>query len=106
MAQHYIYDSKGRVDKILDDKEYGDYQQWGCYKNIILVIVAAIITYVALNEDNDADPKKHDNVETPSKTTKSVPSVVSEPGKEVVAPIKEESADVPIEPTIEDSCFF
>ena len=35
MAQHIIRDSKGRVEKILNDQEYAEYEKRGCYSNII-----------------------------------------------------------------------
>ena len=46
MAQHIIRDSKGRVDKILNDKEYAEYQKWGCYAKTILFILVCIIAII------------------------------------------------------------
>ena len=57
MAQHIIRDSKGRVDKILNDKEYAEYQKNGCYAKLIgFVIVAAIILFNV--GDCEGDKKK------------------------------------------------
>lgn len=55
MAQHIIRDSKGRVEKILDDKEYAEYQKHGCYGTLI---VGAIIGIIILFNVNDCEGDK------------------------------------------------
>lgn len=50
MAQHYIYDSKGRISKVLNDKEYAEHQKTEARENkrvgcIVLIIFAIICVF-------------------------------------------------------------
>ena len=45
MAQHIIRDSKGRVEKILNDKEYAEHQRNGCYTTLIVGAIIGIIIF-------------------------------------------------------------
>lgn len=54
MAQHIIRDSKGRVEKILNDKEYAEHQKTGCLTKIFLFIIFIIIVIaLAINSENN-----------------------------------------------------
>ena len=48
MTQHIIRDSKGRVEKILNDQEYAEYEKRGCYSNIIFwgVLIIGIFALI------------------------------------------------------------
>ena len=54
MAQHIIRDSKGRVEKILNDQEYAEYEKRGCYSNIIFwgVLIIGIFALIYFHEKN------------------------------------------------------
>ena len=53
MAQYIIRDSKGRVEKILNDKEYAEHQKTGCLTKIFLFIISIIVVIaIAINGDN------------------------------------------------------
>lgn len=59
MAQHIIRDSKGRIDKILNDQEYAEHQKQGCYAKLIffgIAFIGAII--LAIVGDCEGDKKK------------------------------------------------
>lgn len=54
MAQYIIRDSKGRVEKILNDKEYAEHQKTGCLTKIFLFIISIIVVIaIAINGDNN-----------------------------------------------------
>lgn len=53
MAQHIIRSSKGRVEKILNDKEYAEHQKIGCLTKIFLFIIFIIVIALAINSENN-----------------------------------------------------
>ena len=54
MAQHIIRDSKGRVEKILNDKEYAEHQNKGClFKIFLFIIFIIIVIALAINSENN-----------------------------------------------------
>ena len=54
MAQHIIRDSKGRVEKILNDQEYAEHQKIGCFTKIFLFIFfIMVVIAIAINGDNN-----------------------------------------------------
>ena len=54
MAQHIIRDSKGRVEKILNDKEYAEHQNKGClFKIFLFIIFIIIVIALAINGENN-----------------------------------------------------
>ena len=54
MAQHIIRDSKGRVEKILNDKEYEEHQNKGClFKIFLFIIFIIIVIALAINGENN-----------------------------------------------------
>ena len=62
MAQHFIYDSKGRVTEIQNDEEYyRSHGRFGCFNNVgtaivfIILIVAVIIASLSGNEEGVSD---------------------------------------------------
>lgn len=66
MAQHIIRDSKGRVEKILDDKEYAKYNnKQGCYSIIIASFIIISLVY-AYNSDKDTPSKSKSEVSSES----------------------------------------
>ena len=82
MAQHIIRDSKGRVEKILNDKEYAEHQNQGCLFKIFLFIISIIVVIaIAINGDNNdgkggsdkiekAVPKEHSQLEVTTPQSK------------------------------------
>ena len=48
MAQYIIRDSKGRAERILNDKEYAEHQKVGCISKLFLLIISAIITVLVI----------------------------------------------------------
>ena len=60
MAQHIIRDSKGRIDKILNDQEYAEHQKIGCYVKLIVYGILIIVAIILFNVvDCEGDKKKH-----------------------------------------------
>lgn len=90
MAQHIIRDSKGRVEKILDDKEYAEYQKWGCYTKIILFIIVSIIAIIFFVSKDDSSKDKG-RIETSSQKMDSGTATSKEAQTESVHPLEDES---------------
>lgn len=90
MAQHIIRDSKGRVEKILDDKEYAEYQKWGCYAKTILFILVCIIAIIFW-ATNDGGSKDKGRTETSSQLMDSGAASSEETQTETAPPLDEES---------------
>lgn len=90
MAQHIIRDSKGRVDKILNDKEYAEYQKWGCYAKTILFILVCIIAIIFW-ATNDGGSKDKGRIETSSQKMDSGTATSKEAQTESVHPLEDES---------------
>ncbi len=90
MAQHIIRDSKGRVEKILDDKEYAEYQKWGCYTKTILFILVCIIAIIFWS-NNDGGSKDKGRTETSSQVMDSGAASSEETQTESAPPLENES---------------
>ncbi len=88
MAQHIIRDSKGRVEKILDDREYAEYQKWGCYtKTILFACILAIIVWAT----KDGGSKEKGRTVTSSQVINSGAASSKEAQTETVPAMEEES---------------
>lgn len=133
MAQHIIRDSKGRVEKILNDKEYAEHQNKGCLLKIFLFIIFIIVVIaLAINSENNegkggseknekAVPKESSQLEvstTQSKDQKEAanskeqqPSVETTPlleadiesSSESVEAVERESQDIDVSSMTDDS---
>ena len=54
MAFHVIRDEKGRMEKILDDKEYDSYQmRKGCFQFLFFVAIVGLIIYGSAKQKSD-----------------------------------------------------
>ena len=54
MAFHVIRDEKGRMEKILDDKEYDSYQmRKGCFQFLFFVAFVVLIIYGSATQESD-----------------------------------------------------
>lgn len=54
MAFHVIRDEKGRMEKILDDKEYDSYQKRkGCFQFLFFVAIVGLIIYGSAKQKSD-----------------------------------------------------
>ena len=54
MALHIIRDEKGRMEKILDDKEYDSYQKRkGCFQFLFFVAIFGLIIYGSAKQKSD-----------------------------------------------------
>lgn len=64
MAQHIIRDSKGRVEKILNDKEYAEHQNQGClFKIFLFIIFIIIVIALAINNENNEGKAGSEKIE-------------------------------------------
>ena len=54
MALHVIRDKEGRMEKILDDKEYDSYQKRkGCFQFLFFVAIFGLIIYGSAKQKSD-----------------------------------------------------
>lgn len=54
MAFHVIRDEKGRMEKILDDKEYDSYQKRkGCFQFLFFIAIVGLIIYGSAKQKSD-----------------------------------------------------
>ena len=54
MALHIIRDKEGRMEKILDDKEYDSYQKRkGCFQFLFFVAIFGLIIYGSAKQKSD-----------------------------------------------------
>ena len=54
MALHIIRDKEGRMEKILDDKEYDSYQmRKGCFQFLFFVAIVGLIIYGSAKQKSD-----------------------------------------------------
>ena len=67
MAHHIIRDSKGRIDKILNDQEYAEHQKQRCYANLIFYGIVIIVAIILLNVV-DCEGDKKENTTSKDKT--------------------------------------
>lgn len=58
MALHVIRDEKGRIEKILDDKEYDRHQaRKGCFQFLFFVAIVGLIIYGSATQESDGPSK-------------------------------------------------
>ena len=58
MALHVIRDEKGRMEKILDDKEYDRHQaRKGCFQFLFFVAIVGLIIYGSATQESDDSSK-------------------------------------------------
>jgi len=58
MAFHVIRDEKGRMEKILDDKEYDSYQmRKGCFQFLFFVAIVGLTIYGSATQESDDSSK-------------------------------------------------
>lgn len=66
MAKHYIRDSKGRVEHVLNDKEYAEYnKRKGCIGIIVGTIIIIGLVFGNIN-DKDVPSKEKSEVQSKS----------------------------------------
>ena len=117
MAQHIIRDSKGRVEKILNDQEYAEYEKRGCYSNIIfwgvlIIGIFALIYFLDKKEVKTESTTSNNKIEVIDEKTPSQSSTVNtnstleetdiNTDESTVEPTSEEY-DSPSEPTFEST---
>ena len=58
MTLHIIRDKKGRMEKILDDKEYDRYQaRKGCFQFLFFVAIVGLTIYGSATQESDDSSK-------------------------------------------------
>lgn len=58
MALHVIRDEKGRMEKILDDKEYDRHQaRKGCFQFLFFVAIVGLTIYGSATQESDDSSK-------------------------------------------------
>ena len=58
MALHVIRDEKGRMEKILDDKEYDRHQaRKGCFQFLFFVAIVGLTIYGSATQESDGPSK-------------------------------------------------
>lgn len=63
MALHVIRDEKGRMEKILDDKEYDSYQKRkGCFQFLFFVAFVVLIIYGSATQESDGSSEAQTEV--------------------------------------------
>ena len=61
MALHVIRDKEGRMEKILDDKEYDRYQKRnGCYHFLLVTAIIGVVIYASATQE----PKDSSDAQT------------------------------------------
>ena len=117
MAQHIIRDSKGRVEKILNDQEYSEYEKQGCYSNIIfwgvlIIGIFALIYFLDKKEVKTESTTSNNKIEVIDEKSPSQSSTVSTNSTmeetdinadELTAEPTSEEYDSPSEPTFEST---
>lgn len=84
MAQHIIRDSKGRVEKILNDKEYAEHQNKGClFKIFLFIIFIIIVIALAINGENNEGKAGSENAASKESSQLEVSTTLSKGQKEV-----------------------
>lgn len=101
MAQHIIRDSKGRVEKILNDKEYAEHQNKGClFKIFLFIIFIIIVIALAINGENNEG--KVDSEKAASKGSSQLEvSTPQSKGQKEAANSKEQQPSVETTPLLE-----
>ena len=117
MAQHIIRDSKGRVEKILNDQEYSEYEKRGCYSNIIfwgvlIIGIFALIYFLDKKEVKTESTTSNNKIEVIDEKSPSQSSTVSTNSTmeetdinadELTAEPTSKEYDSPSEPTFEST---
>ncbi len=63
MALHIIRDKEGRMEKILDDKEYDSYQmRKGCFQFLFFVAFVVLIIYGSATQESDGSSEAQTEV--------------------------------------------
>lgn len=63
MALHIIRDKEGRMEKILDDKEYDSYQmRKGCFQFLFFVAIVGLIIYGSAKQKSDGSSEAQTEV--------------------------------------------
>ena len=63
MALHVIRDKKGRMEKILDDKEYDRHQaRKGCFQFLFFVAIVGLIIYGSAKQKSDGSSEAQTEV--------------------------------------------
>lgn len=63
MALHVIRDEKGRMEKILDDKEYDRHQaRKGCFQFLFFVAIVGLIIYGSATQESDGSSEAQTEV--------------------------------------------
>ena len=104
MAQYIIRDSKGRVEKILNDKEYAEHQKTGCLTKIFLFIISIIVVIaIAINGDNNEGKGGSEKIEkTASKGSSQLEvSTPQSKGQKEVSDSKEQQPSAETTPLLE-----
>ncbi len=104
MAQHIIRDSKGRVEKILNDKEYAEHQKIGCLTKIFLFIISIIIVIaLAINNENNEGKAGSEKIEkaVPKESSQLDVSTPQSKGQKEVSDSKEQQPSAETTPLLE-----
>ncbi len=104
MAQHIIRDSKGRVEKILNDKEYAEHQNQGClFKIFLFIIFIIIVIALAINNENNEGKAGSEKIEkaVPKESSQLEVSTTQSKGKKEVSDSKEQQPSAETTPLLE-----
>ncbi len=104
MAQYIIRDSKGRVEKILNDKEYAEHQKTGCLTKIFLFIIFIIVVIaIAINGDNNEGKGGSEKIEktAPKESSQLEVSTTQSKGQKEDADSKQQQPSAETTPLLE-----
>lgn len=104
MAQHIIRDSKGRVEKILNDKEYAEHQNQGClFKIFMFIIFIIIVIALAINNENNEGKAGSEKIEkaVPKESSQLDVSTPQSKGQKEVSDSKEQQPSAETTPLLE-----
>lgn len=92
MALHVIRDNEGRMEKILDDKEYDSYQKRkGCFQFLLAAVIIGVVIYGSTMQE----PKDSSDAQTDTPTVETEENV--EMKEEKAASEEEDLEDVKTE---------
>ena len=106
MAQHIIRDSKGRIDKILNDQEYAEHQKIGCFVKLIVygllfIVVIIFFNVVDCEGEKTGSASSGHNTEVIEKTTSSHYRTITTNNTNTTNSTIDETVNTTKEPTIE-----
>lgn len=104
MAQHIIRDSKGRVEKILNDKEYAEHQNQGClFKIFLFIIFIIIVIALAINNENNEEKAGSEKIEkaVPKESSQLDVSTTQSNAQKEVSDSKEQQPSAETTPLLE-----